>query len=326
VATLAGDAHLRPIRGVCRAVDVREENWSSGPEPGPPHLLLIESSGLMGGDGPNDQKVERALELVDWSESHDVPTAFWETSISPRIKTPLPLMHRIRHLFVADPQAARLLTDQLDGRVPIVLPFAAQVIPDKSPAFDARRHDVTFAILGGRIDTFGAQMRRQLEAILDVASDYGLVILQRQRDIDADAIPGRFSRFVMPVRSAGHAVERFRDSRVVIGIDPSNYGELMVPQIALDALAAGSAVVVPEFRALKRMVRYSVVIAKKREEAEAAMERLLGDDSEWSEASAQGRKAILHAHTYAHRLATVASAVGFRLVPNGTTRSAVTGS
>jgi hypothetical protein len=50
---------------------------------------------------------------------------------------------------------------------------------------------------------------------------------------------------------------------------------------------------------------------------------VLGSENEWSEMSAVGRRAIVHAHTYSHRLATIASAAGFRVVPEGLPEAAV---
>jgi Glycosyl transferases group 1 len=311
---MAGGAHLERFEGVCRAVDVREQDWSSEPAP---HLLLIESSGLRqrptGGGPISDEKVERALELVAWSESHQIPTAFWETSLKRRIDTPLSLLGKVDHLFVADPEAAPVLTEQLEGRRPMQLPLAAQVIPDRPPSFEEREHDVAF--LGRWPLGASGRLQAELETILDVARASDLIIFQRERDIDTDELPDRFASFVEPVRSAQKAIESFQDSRVVIGFDLRNSGRLWVPQVSFDALASGGAVLVPNHAGIRRLLRYSVVVAKNREEAEAAMERMLGNEDEWSNFSRLGRRAILNAHAYTHRLATIASAVGFRLLP-----------
>jgi hypothetical protein len=322
VSTLAREDHLRCMRHVCRAIDVRDEDWSSGSEPDPPHLVLIESSGMRSStaDSLAKEMVERALELVAWADSHDVPTVFWETSPKHRIDAPLPLMRKVKHLFVADPDAVAPLMEQLGGRLPVPLPLAAQVIPDSPPTFDKRQHQVVF--LGRWPATFSGRVRRQLEAILDVARDRDLVIFQPERDIDVDELPSRYSSFVEPVRSAEEAIRSFRNSRVVIGFDPRNDARRLVPQVTFDALAAGTAVVVPNHEGIRKTFRYSSVVAKDREEAEAGIERLLDDRGEWDDLSTLARRSIMHAHTYAHRLATVASAARFRLLPEQTPKPA----
>ena len=166
-----------------------------------------------------------------------------------------------------------------------------------------------------RSPKFGGRFREELEAILDVAADHGLVIFRSERAGSNDALPERFSSFVRPISSAAEAVEAFADSRMVVGFDPANIGRLVVPQLTLEALAAGSVVIAPNHAGIRRMFRYSALVTKDQEEAKEGMERVLGSEDEWSEMSDLARKAILHAHTYSHRLATIASAAGLRVVP-----------
>jgi hypothetical protein len=319
VAAIAGTPHYRSMRRVCSVVDVLDQDWSAGPESGPPHLLLIETSGLRrrraGGGSVLDEKIERALELVDWAEAEGVPTALWETALATRIETPLALARKVSHLFVADPEAVLILMDRLDGRRPMQLPLAAQNVPPETLGFNEREREVGF--LARWPAGFAGSECSELEAILDAASERDLVIFQREPDIGADDLPERFSSFVEPVPSTTDAIESLQRSRIVIGFDPRNYGRLMVPQVCFEALAAGCALIAPWYRGSKLLFPHVSFTAKTRDKAAATMEQLLGNESEWAEVSDRGRKAIVHAHRYAHRLATVASAVGLRLLPRG---------
>ena len=117
-------------------------------ESAPPHLALIESSWLRGPAEPGDEnadrpraapeRVEQTLELLGWCRDRDVPTALWETSPQALIATPTSLMERVRHLFCADPEAVPHLAARLEGRRPLVLPLAAQVIPERVASRGAR--------------------------------------------------------------------------------------------------------------------------------------------------------------------------------------------
>jgi Glycosyl transferases group 1 len=326
VATLAGGAHLECISRVCTAIDVGERDWNSGSVPGAPHLLLIESSGLRaqpGGEGAlADEKVERAAELVAWAERGGISTALWETALMRQIQTPTPLLRSVKHVFVVDPEAAEPLTEKLEGRRPMRLPLAAQTVPIDVPGYGDRSNQVAF--VGGWPAGFKGRFKEELEAILDVAADHGLVIFRSERDGTSDALPDRFSSFVRSMSSAAEAVEAFADSRMVVGFDPANSGRSAVPQLSLDALAAGSVLVAPNHAGTRSMFRYTSLFAKDREEAKEAIGRVLGSEKEWSEMSEVGRRAILHAHTYSHRLATIASAAGFRVVPEALPKAAVT--
>jgi spore maturation protein CgeB len=110
---------------------------------------------------------------------------------------------------------------------------------------------------------------------------------------------------------------------MVVGFDPANSGRLAVPQLSFDALAAGSVLVAPNHSGTRSLFRYTGLFAKDREEAEEEIGRVLGSEKEWSEISELGRNGILHAHTYSNRLATIASAAGFRIVPEGLPKAAV---
>lgn len=317
VAAMAGSGHLKCMQRVCNVVDVLEADWNSGSEIEPPHLLLIESSGLRrqpAGGGPlDDDKVERAAELIARAERAGASTVLWETALSRRIMTPTMLMRMVGHLFVADPEAGAPLTERLQGRRPMQLPLAAQNIPADPPGFDDRLQQVAF--LGRWHSGFSGRLKGEMEAILDAAADHGLEVLQSERDAGKTGLPERFAPFVRRVSSAGDAVQAFADSRVVVGFDPANNGRLFVPQITFEALASGAAVIAPNHAGIRRLLRYSLFVTKDRHDAEEAIQRLLGSGDEWTELSDLGRRAILNAHTYSHRLATIASAAGLRLVP-----------
>jgi hypothetical protein len=325
VATLAGSAHFECISRACTAVDVLEQDWSSGSSSGLPHLLLIESSGLRsqrGGVGPlADERVERATQLIAWAERGGVSTALWETALVGRIQTPTELLRGVQHVFVVDPEAGEPLTEKLEGRRPIQLPLAAQRVPTEAPSYGDRTNDVVFA--GGWPEEFKGRLREELEAILDAAAENGLVVLRSEPDASSDALPDRFSSFVRSVPSDEATVDAFADSRMVVGFDPANIGRLAVPQLSFDALAAGSVLVAPNYSGTRSLFRYTGLIAEDREVAKEEMGRVLGSEREWSEMSEVGRRAILHAHTYSNRLATIASTAGFRVVPDGLPGAAV---
>ena len=317
LAVLAAEPHFDCLHRACRAVDVSNEDWNAGPEVDPPHLMLIEAGGLRRyttGTGPiAEEKVERAFELLAWCESEGVPTAFWETSLQPRIDTPTSLLASVGHVFVADPEAIPPLSEQLGGRRPAQLPLAAQIVSEKVPGFDDRGLQIAF--LNRWENCFEGAEREQLEMILEVAGKHGLVIFQREEDRADYRLPGSLSPFAHTVASERHAIEQFRNSRLVIAFDPRNHGRLMIPQIAFDALASGAVVIAPDNLGMRRVVGHIVLRLETRDQARQVIERMLGDGDEWAKQSKRSRMATLHAHTYPNRVATVASAAGYRLLP-----------
>lgn len=317
LAVLAARPHFECLQRTCRAVDVSKENWGAGREVHPPHLLLIEAGGLRrhrGGTGPiADEKVERAQELIAWCESENVPTALWETSLQRRIDTPTTLMARVGRVFVADPDATAPLAEELGGQRPAQLPLAAQVVPDASPGFDEREIEIAF--LGHWAAWFKGPQREQLEMILEVARQHGLVVFHREEAREDYQLPDSLSPFLRTVPTDRNATEQFRNSRLVIAHDPRNHGRLMIPQVTFDALASGAVVIAPNNLGMRRVVGHIVLRLETRDEAEKEIEGMLGDGKEWAKQSKRSRTATLNAHTYANRVATIASAAGYRLLP-----------
>jgi len=232
----------------------------------------------------------------------------------PRIRTPTTLLRGVEHLFVVDPEAVEPLTEQLEGRRPMRLPLAAQMVPDEVPGFGDRANDVAF--VGAWPAGFEGRFEGELESILDAAADHRLVILRTERGMTPDALPERFASFVRSVPSTAELADAFTYSRIVVGFDPANMGRSAVPQVSFDAPAAGSVLVAPNHSGTRSLFRYTGLFAKDCEAARDEMRRVLGSEEEWTEMSEAGRRAILHAHTYSNRLATIASSAGFRVVPD----------
>jgi hypothetical protein len=318
LAVVASEPQLSAIARTCSTSDVTDSDWQPLPGRELPHLLLIESSGLRqqpsGSGTVSHERIQRALKLISWADRSGIPTVLWETGLSRRLASPRELMDRTTHLFVADPEAVHVVAETLGGRRPILLPLAAQVVPDVVPGFNQRSHEVVF--LGRWAERFSGGRRDELELILDAARARRLTIFQREGESrEENRVPERFAEFVVTVPTERHGIEAFQDSRVVIGIDPRNHGRLMVPQVAFDGTAAGAVVITPNHLAIRRLLGNMAVMIKTAEGAEARLARYLDDEAEWQTVSTRARNATLHGHVYANRLATIASAAGFRLLP-----------
>ena len=147
------------------------------------------------------ERVERALELLGWCRDRDVPTALWETSPKALIATPISLMERARHLFCADPDAVPHLAGQLEGRRPLVLPLAAQSIPERVASFGERAPDVAFL---WPWDMTGEHLHHErMRETFDVAARYGVVILNPTPGSPPPGLPRRMRPSSLPCPAIG---------------------------------------------------------------------------------------------------------------------------
>jgi Glycosyl transferase family 2/Glycosyl transferases group 1 len=334
LAALAGRGHLRCFAPLCETIDAGSSGWRAALESTPPHLLLIESSWLHedrpedtgpvkqeeparagvrvdGGRSAAPERLERARDLVAWCQDRGIPTALWETAPHAMIATPISLMERVRHLFCADPEAVPQLAAQLEGRRPLELPLAAQVFPRKVTAFGERAPKVAF--LWPWETGAGNDRGERIDELLDIAARYGAVIIDPNGD--GPEPPRRMSRLLEKVDGYRGALAAFQRHRIVVAFDPRADGNQMVPQVVFDAAAGGNVVIVPSHLGTRRLMRFLVVVARGRRHAEHEIPRLLMDWEDWTAISRNSRRAVLNAHTYAHRMASVASVAGFSLVP-----------
>src|SRR5262249_20402264 len=102
---------------------------------------------------------------------------------------------------------------------------------------------------------------------------------------------------------------------VALGFDLRNESRLMAPQVAFDAMAAGTVLIAPNYAGVTRLFRHAAALVANREQADREIQRLLLDWEGWSELSSLSRAVILNAHTYPHRVATIASVAGLKLIP-----------
>ena len=89
----------------------------------------------------------------------------------------------------------------------------------------------------------------------------------------------------------------------------------MVPQVVFDAAAGGNVMLVPHQLGVTRLWRFLATSARTWGEAALQIPRLLMDWADWTDISVDTRRAALNAHTYGHRLASVASVAGFSVTP-----------
>jgi hypothetical protein len=180
--------------------------------------------------------------------------------------------------------------------------------------------------LGGWRREWPEQWRQHLVAVLRGAAAAGLTI------VPVSAIDG-LPNDLRPHLAGGGGEDRLRvlrRARVVIGADPEVGSAHTAPSVVFDAIACGAAVITPHaftyYAAFSARVdgelRHFIPYVYDAESTAEAAERFLTDGALREEAVSRCRQIVAHNHTYAHRLATLASAAGLSLLPDGHPSSA----
>jgi hypothetical protein len=148
---------------------------------------------------------------------------------------------------------------------------------------------------------------------MDIAAGYGIVILDQGTGDSRP--PARLRHLVRRVSGYRGALAAFQRYRIVVAFDPRLDGNLMVPQVVFDAAAGGNVIIIPQHLGSRRLFRFLTVIARSGTEARRQIPQFLLDWGEWTEISNDSRQAIRNSHTYSHRMASIAAAADFSLIP-----------
>ena len=187
------------------------------------------------------------------------------------------------------------LAARLEGRRPLVLPLAAQVIPERVASFAERAPDLAFLWPWDMSSEHLHHVR--VSEIFDVAERYGAVILKTTRGAPS-GISRRRRRFVTRVPGYRGALEELQRHRVVVPFDPRTAGSLMVPQIVFDAAAGGNVMLAPYQLGISRLWRYLAPFARNWRDAERQIPQLLTDWPHWTDISNDAREAALNARAH----------------------------
>lgn len=295
VAAMVGSRIREALAGVC--------SLRSGLGPDAPHLLLIEATL----DGPPAGAVRA---LLDEAAALGVPSAVWVTDVrgvAPELEQ---LLRHADAVFATDPNAGSRLGGPSAGWV-IGLPDAAAhgaLAAEPGP----RTGRLGLVVDGGR--PWSEQTTPALEAIVRAAGDRPPDVLVCGGGVPGD-LPAHLARRAAPAAGEAARIAFIGSCGALITAAPPGASPLYTPPGAFDAAALGTPVVMPASRATAiTLPRIGIEIPAQGDPGpliDAALEA--GELVPGRRLAA--RRAVRHEHTYGHRLATIASAVGLAVLP-----------
>jgi hypothetical protein len=275
------------LRATCHVSTVPPDGeWE--PAGSLPHLLLVDAHRAVE-TSQTGALAPRLRRAVARCRDRNVPVAFWHTLDRRETDQIAGSMSHFDVVFCADPAA--LATSHgacAPGAICTVLPAAARRVPDRPPAVEDRPVSVAY---------FGREPGRRLARLLEEAAPFGL----RMRTADDGRGPGT------------EWLDALREVRTVIAVDDRLGSSKLLSPMLFEALALGTQVVTaPRAGHLFGGVKDAVTTFSQPGELSAALERLVTEDDS---RTTSGRRLVALQHTYAHRVATIATAFGHRVLP-----------
>lgn len=306
----------------CELVPLGLEGWAEQLDESQPDLLLVESA-WNGNGGEWQYRIAQypradlaglpALRgLLDVCHERGIPTAFWNKEDPVHFDRFAEAAALFDHVFTTDSRCIERY-DALPGERTITpLPFAAQPrIHNPIAAVPKRSASPCFA--GAWYRDRHADRRLALEALLDAARPYGLVIYDRRfgGDDDAFGFPERFAPHVLGKLPYERILDVYRSHRVFLNANSVADSPTMCSRRVFELAACDTAIVSTPGAALSALLGEGMVEeAGDSATAGEALARLLDDEDERSRRARAARRAVFATHTYGERLATIAEVAG----------------
>lgn len=312
----------------CDLVPLSLDDWREQLDESLPDLLLVESAWNANG-GQWQYRIAQyprkdlvglpALRaLLDGCRERGIPTAFWNKEDPIHFDRFAEAASLFDHVFTTDARCVERYRALPGERTVTPLPFAAQPrIHNPIAAVPERSSSPCFA--GAWYRDRHRDRRQALEALLDAARPFGLVIYDRRFGAEDEAFgfPDRFAPHVLGRLPYELILDVYRSHRVFLNANSVVDSPTMCSRRVFELAACDTAIVSTPGAALVALLGEGMVEeVEGKEAARAALERLLDDEGERRRRTRAARRAVFAAHTYADRLATIAATVGLE-APNG---------
>lgn len=284
-------------------------------------LVLVESA-WHGNDGAWQYRIakygappgDEISEVLGWARRIGIPTVFWNKEDPPNFDRFIDRAATFDYIFTTDENCI----NRYERRVPSstflgVLPFAAQPRIHNSLIYQPRLNATSFA--GTYYADDFEPRRRAMNMLLRVAARYGLDIFDRMHGVgDKEsaryAFPNDLQTYIRGSLPYQELLKAYRRYRVALNVNSVSDSPTMFSRRVFELLACGTPVVSTQSLGIRRMFGELVPIVESEDEAVAAFDALMNDAAHWLRASVRGMRSVFLNHTYAHRLETIAVAVG----------------
>lgn len=312
----AGGDELAAMLGtVCDVTVLGPGDWRERTQGSEPAFLLVE------GSEETEARWGEELDhlLGQCEQGHMPPTLLWLT-VSPIGPAWLERCGRFDRAFAAERgQVPTLEAAGAPEPSPLWPATALPIEPGPCEDTNDRADDVVW--LGGWSGDWPEAWRERLASVLRGAAKRGLRIVPVA---EMEGLPADLQACVADAEPSMDRLSALRDAKVVIAADAAVGWPTFVPPVAFDAAACGAAVLTPhDFAGIHEFGvgfvvdgswRNMIPIVHDGDITVMEIDRLLDDERYRGEVVSHLRGIVAHNHTYAQRLATLASVANHQLL------------
>nr|MDT0659791.1 glycosyltransferase [Micromonospora sp. DSM 115978] len=323
VAAILGERSRSALKYEFDLDPVRRDTWPEVFRPGPPQLLLVETScpspdagGPFTADGGLCQWV---LHLLDQCRQHAVPTLFWNNDEKLNHESFLRVARHFDWVFTVDASCVnRYRTDLGHDRVG-VLPFAIQPrIHNPVGAFSRSVGDIAYVATGHDVDR--ESRAEQIGNLVSATADHGLHILLLGSPGESGPRPtlsADLENHVVSRLTYDQLLSAYRRYKVFLHVNPVPDSAARLSPEVLEPLACGTPVISGPSSAITAMSDPGVVeVSPDKSSSRMLVKALLASTELRDRKAVEGVRCVMRDHAYADPLDDLLRKVGFDISPS----------
>jgi FkbM family methyltransferase len=313
VAAVMDEFTFHAFAPECNLLQLLPANWEQQLAGFAPDLVFIESA-WRGADEQWSLKVSNPsaeiMGVIDWCGRHGVPSVFWNKEDPVHFGGFLHIARAVDHVFTTDIDCiARYKREVGHDRV-WLLPFAAQPATH-NPVERFERQDA-FCFAGSYYLKY-PERQRDFKSLMDVVGRIRPVeIYDRNfhKPHPHYEFPPEYEQYIVGSLPFDQIDKAYKGYRFGINMNTIKQSQTMFARRVFELLASNTVVVSNFSRGVRLLFGDLVVCSDAPAELERRLTALCADEPGLRKFRLAGVRKILGEHTYAHRLAYVASKVG----------------
>lgn len=312
VAAVMDEFTFHSFAPECQLISLSPQNWEAELDGFAPDLVFIESAWRGAGEQWTQKVSNPSAEImgvIAWCVRAGVPSVFWNKEDPVHFGSFQHIARAVDHVFTTDVDCiARYKRDLGHERV-YLLPFAAQPALHNPIEHFERRDAFCFA---GSYYLKYPERQRDFKSLMDVVSRLRPVeIFDRNyhKPHPHYEFPPEYEQYIVGSLPFDQIDKAYKGYRFGINMNTIKQSQTMFARRVFELLASNTIVVSNFSRGVRLLFGDLVVCSDAPAEIERRLMDLCSDEARLRKFRLAGVRKVMSGHTYAHRLAYVASKV-----------------
>lgn len=299
-----------------------------------PDILIVESA-WKGNDGAWEYKIaeynnysnDALKSVIKWCNKQSIPTVFWNKEDPVHFDRFIKSASLFDVIFTTDANMITNYKKVVKHDQIFALPFSAQpILHNPIKIVDKRVDKICFA--GSYYDNRHPERRTDMEEILDLSTEFGLAIYDRNYDPTKKgnsslAFPERFRKNVIGKLPYSQIATAYKGYKVMLNVNSVKYSPTMFSRRIFEGLACGTPIVSTYSEGIRKIFKNLVIISKDHSLFKAEVEKLFSNELYYRSKSLEGIREVLLNHTYKDRIQTICEKSGIHIINKKTTINVV---